>query len=234
MVDVAASTLQGRTHKRNEDAWLVLGPEAEGVRDLRRGALFAVCDGVSAVPDGNWAAQTTCSRLEAFFDQDLDPSLDALLQLINEIDWELRGRGQGRAACTLSALWLVEGMANVIQVGDSDIFWLRHGQLNRVTTGDSEGRQLRSFMGMGPQLNEVVQTWREPFFPGDLFLLATDGLLDTVNAREILDTWWGARARVQPFTGSLIDRVKQRRGADDATVVAVDVLSVEQARPGAP
>ena len=234
MLDAAAATRRGRAHQHNDDSFLLADTRLPQVTPLRRGVLYAVCDGVSAVRDGGWAARTSCERLQNFFDRDVDPTLDGLLQLINEIDWELRGRGQGRAACTLSALWLASGMASVIHVGDSEIFWVRHGELHRVTTHRREGRRLRTYMGMGPQLNKVVQVWQEPFFTGDAFMLATDGVLDILGPEDLLDIWWTTQGAPGPCCDDIIGRVEKRRGIDDATAVVVEVLAMETDETGLP
>ena len=72
-----------------------------GVSD--RGCVFAVADGVSTVEDGHWASRLTISRLSQFFDSHLDPTPTAMVSLISEIDWEIRGERQGKAACTVGA-----------------------------------------------------------------------------------------------------------------------------------
>jgi serine/threonine protein phosphatase PrpC len=205
----------------------VLDARVSEVVQLRRGILFAVCDGVSTVPDGGWAAKLTCERLTSFFDADVTPSREGLLQLVNEIDWELRGRGQGRAACTLSALWLADRGAHMINVGDSQVLRVRHGLVEPLALGRRRGMGLGVFMGMGPSLNEALQSWRDALFVGDLFFLATDGVTSLVDPQEMLDSWWKSGGEPQACAEAVVDLVAQRKGADDATVVVVDVLSLE-------
>jgi len=201
------------------------------VVQLRRGTLFAVCDGVSTVPDGGWAARLTCERLVSFFDTDVPPTPEGLLQLVNEIDWELRGRGEGRAACTLSALWLADRGAHMINVGDSQVFRVRHDVIEPLTSGGN-GPRLGAYMGMGPSLNEAAELWRGPLFAGDLFFLATDGVTGLVGAAELLECWWECGGQPQACADAAVDLVGQRKGSDDATLVVVDVLSLESDRHG--
>ncbi len=223
----AAATRMGAAHEENDDCYCIFDDRSSLVASLRRGVLFAVCDGVSTVPDGRWAARLTCDRLSAFFDADVSPSHDGLLQLINEIDWELRGRGPGRAACTLSALWLADGIAHMIHVGDSDVFRVRNGTIKVISEHQSSGRQLGAYMGMGPLLNEVAQVWHQPLFEGDLFVLATDGVTGLLNKDELLDHWWNADGDPESCADRIIDLTEERQGADDATVMIVDVLALE-------
>jgi serine/threonine protein phosphatase PrpC len=232
LVAVGSASLRGRTHRENDDSVCVLDARVAEVVQLRRGTLFAVCDGVSTVPDGGWAAQLTCERLISFFDTDVPPSQEGLLQLINEIDWELRGRGVGRAASTLSALWLADRTAHLVHVGDSEVFRVRHGVIESITERQGSGRRLGAYMGMGPQLNEVAQLWRGPLFVGDLFILTTDGVTELLSPTELLRQWWASGGRPQVCAESVLEVVKERHGADDASLVVVDVLSLESDRHG--
>ncbi len=230
LVAVGSASLRGRTHKDNEDSVCVLDARVAEVVQLRRGTLFAVCDGVSSVPEGGWAAKLTCERLISFFDRDVPPSQEGLLQLINEIDWELRGRGEGKAASTLSALWLADRTAHLVHVGDSEVFRVRHGHIESITERQGRGRRLGAYMGMGPQLNEVAQLWRGPLFVGDLFILATDGVTEIVSQAELQAAWWASCGDPQRCVEAVVRTVEERRGADDASLVVVDVLSLESDR----
>ncbi len=232
LVAVGSASLRGRTHRNNDDSVCVLDARVEEVVQLRRGTLFAVCDGVSSVPEGGWAAELTCERLISFFDRDVPPSEERLLQLINEIDWELRGRGEGRAASTLSALWLADRTAHLVHVGDSQVFRVRHGAISCISERQGKGRRLGAYMGMGPQLNEVAQLWRGPLFVGDLFILTTDGVSELVTPDELLGCWWSSGGEPQGCAEAVVALVRERHGADDASLVVVDVLSLESDRHG--
>ena len=61
------SSRQGSSHTTNDDALFVSTPGPLS----REGMLAVICDGVSSVPDGKWAAQTTCDQVEDFFEQDV-------------------------------------------------------------------------------------------------------------------------------------------------------------------
>ncbi len=232
LVSVGSATLRGRSHRNNDDSVAVLDARVSEVVQLRRGTLFAVCDGVSTVPAGGWAAQVTCERLISFFDTDVQPSQEGLLQLINEIDWELRGQGKGKAACTLSALWLADRTAHLVHVGDSEVFRVRHGVIAPVTRTQKKGAGLGAYMGMGPQLNEATQLWSGPLFVGDLFFLTTDGVTGLLESEQLLAQWWASGCRPQRAADSVVELVKEQNGADDATIVVVDVLSLESDRHG--
>lgn len=223
----AAATRVGARHARNEDRYRILDTAHPAVAALRRGCLYAVCDGVSSTPRGSWAADLACARLDAFFDRRSDARARTILQIVAETDWELREAGRGQAACTLSLLWAASGVATVIHVGDSQVYRVRHGEATRITKNHRGGRSLGAYLGMGPKISEVVQVWEEPLFVGDLFLLVTDGVTEVVPPDELLDAWWAHGGSPQRAANAIITEVDRRRGEDDATALVVDVLAVE-------
>jgi serine/threonine protein phosphatase PrpC len=225
------ATRRGSTHDRNDDCVLLLDARVSRVAERRRGCLFAACDGVSVVQEGRWAAELTCERLAGFFEPDVPPTLDSLLALVNEIDWELRGRGQGKAACTLAALWLAAGRAHFIQVGDTELFWVRDGRIQRMCAKESHSaRRLEAYMGMGPGLNQSAQLWSNELLAGDLFLLATDGVTSVLDPPALLEASWNHPNDPDATARAIVAEVERHNGSDDATVIVVDVLASEMHR----
>jgi serine/threonine protein phosphatase PrpC len=223
----AAATRAGSRHAVSDDRYRILDASHPAIAAQRRGCLYAVCDGVSTVPRGSWAADITCARIDGFFDRYADPRVGSLVQLVSEIDWELRAAGRAQAACTLSLLWLAYGTAHVIHVGDSEVYRVRHGEVLRITEAHRGGRALGAYLGMGPRVVDSIQIWEDELFVGDLFLLVTDGVTEVVSAVELLDTWWAFGASPERAVGAIINEVNRRGGKDDATAVVVDVLALE-------
>ncbi|MFZ5480687.1 MAG: PP2C family protein-serine/threonine phosphatase [Myxococcota bacterium] len=223
----AAASRAGPRHPQNDDRWRILDVSHPGVAAQRRGSLFAVCDGVSTVPRGRYAAELTCARIDGFFDRYQAPRVEALAQLVSEIDWELRAAGTGQAACTLSMLWLAYGTAHVVHVGDSQVYRVRHGVATRITENHRGGRALGAYVGMGPRVADVLQVWQEELFVGDLFLLVTDGVTEVLAPDALLDAWWAFGGSPQRAANAIIAEVESRNGKDDATALVVDVLAIE-------
>jgi serine/threonine protein phosphatase PrpC len=174
---------------------------------------------------GQWAARLTCLRIEQFFFDEYPISVEALTQLVGEIDWELRGEGRGTAACTLSILWLHGHEAAAVHVGDSAIYRLRGNDISRITLIHGGGRGLRAFMGMGPAISEVCQVARAPLRSGDVFFLVTDGISDIVPASELARAWVCSSGDPDRCATTILDQVAELEGQDDATVVVVQFLS---------
>lgn len=223
----AAATRVGTGHAQNDDRYRILDGSHLGIAALRKGCLYAVCDGVSSVPRGRYAADLTCARVDGFFDRFQAPRVESLVQMVSEVDWELRAHGRGQAACTLSLLWLAYGTATVVHVGDSQVYRVRHGLVERITRNHRGGRALGAYVGMGPNVVDVLQTWQDPLFVGDLFLLVTDGVTEVVPADGLLDTWWAFGGSPHRAASAIIAGVDERNGKDDATALVVDVLALE-------
>jgi serine/threonine protein phosphatase PrpC len=226
-----ASTRTGPRHVNNEDQFRILDGGHPLVATLRRGALYAVCDGVSSTPRGREAAELGAARIEDFFNPQTPPRLETLVQLVSEVDWELREGRKGEAACTFSALWLAHGRAHVVHVGDSQVFRVRHGQCERLTQVQKGRSALNAFLGMGPKVADVLQVWEEPLYVGDLFLLLTDGVTEVMQPDELLDAWWAVGGATSRAAHAIVSEVDRRGSTDDATVLVVDVLAVEQTTP---
>ncbi|MBN1334645.1 MAG: protein phosphatase 2C domain-containing protein [Deltaproteobacteria bacterium] len=225
--DAAAASRRGSAHEGNDDASTLLDARLPAVATARHGCLFAVCDGVSSVPSGGWAARTACERLAGFFEPESSGTLDGLLQGLNEIDWELRGKGVGMAACTLTAVWIARGVASVLRVGDSRVFRIRDGAIHEICPGGHRGRSLQAYLGMGPGLNQVLRTWQDPVRTGDVFLLTTDGLLSIAAPLDLAAAWWSAGMRPRACCEQAVALAEARGATDDATLVVVDVLADE-------
>ena len=227
LTDAAATSRRGSAHPQNDDRVAILDARTPAVAAARRGCLYAACDGVSTVPGGGWAAQTACERLAAFFEPDAEGTLDCLLQGVNEIDWELRGRGVGMAACTLAAVWIAGGVVCVLRVGDSRVFRIRDAAIHEVCAGGPAGRSLQAYLGMGPDLNQVLRTWQDPIRAGDAFFLATDGLLSVAGPHDLAAAWWATGMRPRACAERAAALAEARGATDDATVLVVDVLALE-------
>lgn len=225
----ACVTRMGSNHTENQDSYGIFDGSESEVKSLRRGVLYIICDGVSTLEMGQWAADMTCERMGQFFDREAKPTLDTLRSLVGEIDWELRGVGKGRAACTLSALWLSEGKAHVLAVGDSDVFLVRDDEVHRLTHSqvNKDNRRLSHYMGMGPSISEALRVSSEAFQPGDAYFLMTDGVTGLVEPPVLADAWNRSFFHPARCAETLLHHVEKLNGTDDATAIVVQILMLE-------
>ena len=249
-LDAFGATHAGKIRKNNEDSLLV----GEG----RDHSLFAVADGIGGFEAGEVASSIAVDVLK-----DLAPS-DSLEEAIGKAnrrilesarsDEKLSGMGttvvaaRFRGACGSSS---DEPLAEVSHVGDSRAYLLRGGEMKPVTEDHSlvaelvrNGDLTRAEASEHPQRNLItralgaeeevaVDTAVLPVEVGDRLLLCSDGLSDMVpeaKIGEILssanDPEWGARA--------LVSAALDGGGADNITVVVIDVREEPAEEPPAP
>lgn len=216
VIRAAAATLRGKGHAENQDAWSM-------TRSQQGGALYAVADGVSTSRRGRWAARHTCTRLAGLLREDRPVEVSDLVQLIGEVDWELREGGRGSAACTLSVAWVRDGKACLLHVGDSSIFRVRRGRVTRLSRDMGSGARLVSYLGMGPSVSDRLQVDCEPLQPEDGLLLVTDGVSRMMRHTELAGWWLRCERDPERCVKGVVAEVRRRQGADDATVVAITV-----------
>ncbi|MGQ0742930.1 MAG: PP2C family protein-serine/threonine phosphatase [Acidimicrobiales bacterium] len=235
-----AATDVGRVREINED------------RFLDDDTLFAVADGVGGHQAGEIASATSVHTLrEAFRDQTAAGLARAVMEA-NQAVWHLAQQRPDRRGMgtTLSALALVvddgdERLA-VANVGDSRVYLLSGDHFGPLTEDDSlvaemvrEGRispaealvhPQRSIitraLGMDPDLLVDVGCIVAPR-TGDRFLLCSDGLTNELSEERIA----AALRRLEDPADVARDLVRQARaegGADNITVVVVDVVTAPE------
>jgi protein phosphatase len=249
-LDTFGATHAGKVRKNNEDSFLV----GEG----RDRSLFAVADGIGGFEAGEVASSIVVDVLKV-----LAPS-DSLEEAIREAnrkilesarsDEKLSGMGTTVVAARFRGAGgssSDEPLAEVSHVGDSRAYLLRGGEMKPVTEDHSlvaelvrSGDLTRAEASEHPQRNLItralgaeeevaVDTAVLPVEVGDRLLLCSDGLSDMVpeaKIGEILssanDPEGGARA--------LVSAALDGGGADNITVVVIDVREEPAEEPPAP
>ena len=75
---------------------------------------------------------------------------------------------------------------------------------------------------VGVRPSPALDTLRGPIFPGDLFLLCSDGLTDMIEDGEITQVL-GLEGEVSLKIEHLIDLAKKAGGKDNITVVLAEI-----------
>ena len=229
-----AATDPGRVREMNEDVYVVRLDEG----------LFLVCDGMGGCPAGEVASQMAVEAILDELDEPLrEPSAsrapenegylvqtsrlaDAVRRsnqvIYNRAQEDPRQAGMGT---TMVAAWVSDHIASVAHVGDSRAYLWRRNCLEPLTRDHSlVGQQniLLRVLGRNPdvdvELNEV------PLQQGDYLVLCSDGLTRMVPedavAHAILDL-----RDPQTICNHLIDAANRNGGADNITLVVVEVRS---------
>ncbi len=231
----SATTHVGKRRKVNEDSILTL-PEH---------GIWAVSDGMGGHAAGDFASQAVVDSI-AMLDPGLPPSelLQALREAIRRahvlILREAETRGGATIGATVVTLVVANGHFAAFWVGDSRLYRLQSGSIEMLTTDHSmvaglvlagqmswdeaehhpQSNAITRAVGVGEELE--LDKVRGELFPGDRFLLCSDGLtkyatfdmLERVLSSEPIET--------------VADRLQQIAldggGADNISIIVVDVV----------
>jgi serine/threonine protein phosphatase PrpC len=145
----------------------------------------------------------------------------------------------GMMGSTLAAILIPDGEAIVCHVGDSRVYLLRAGELKQLTldhslyaemlalgvdAGDDKraifANELTRALGMEGSAEPDVA--REPIRTGDVFLLCTDGLYDSLRQGEITQALQAPSA--QEACDRLVSQAYKQGSLDNITALVVRVV----------
>jgi serine/threonine protein phosphatase PrpC len=225
-------THEGRVRKLNEDALL----------DRSDIGLWAVADGMGGHDGGEIASALVISALEsvdkfgsAYAYRDavcaaLQSANRALLQAAAE-------RNKGVIGSTVAVLMAYENHYACVWAGDSRVYLDRAGQIRPLTRDHSlvqdlvasgvlkrdearrhaRGHVITRAVGAAETLDLESASGR--LYPGDRFLLCSDGLTDVIEDGEIGEIL--ARPPLEAAVGKLIDLALRRGAPDNVTAILV-------------
>ena len=235
------ATDTGNVRPQNEDAYVASDH------------LFAVADGMGGHNAGEVAsALATTLLLERATGQTLSPewfveAITSINRTIHESAAEsTERRGMGTTICALALVQQQETnsaphQVALANVGDSRIYLARSGKFRQLSVDHSyvqelvtEGLITEEEARVHPRRNIVtralgiddrvaVDSWLIPLFPGDRFILCSDGLVDEVPTSDIAALAAQQRAP-QIIADELVALAKRNGGRDNITVVVVDAV----------
>lgn len=173
--------------------------------------LYMVCDGVGGNKYGEIASDLICKQIPVFYRKNkLDFSnSDILLEAIRYVELQFDKYIQSSKnylgmASTIALVHFHNNGVNILHIGDSRIYLFRNGIQVYVTKDHSLKQKLvdeqRSFDIDDIKINNTIYkavqgSLMRPVIPeiahfkkvqvGDIFLLATDGLINTLNENEL-------------------------------------------------
>lgn len=176
----------------------------------------------------------------------LSPAANALasaIQLANAAVHEAGSRhaAQSGMGSTIVAVWMRGEFFSIGHVGDSRIYLLRAGQLQQLTNDHSlvmeqvrrglitreeaEHSEMQNIIIRALGSEETVEPDVDDLvaLPGDVLLLASDGLTKQVQDDEMRDIIQGARG-LGPACDRLIQAAKDHGGEDNITCLLIRVL----------
>ncbi|HEV7590641.1 MAG TPA: PP2C family serine/threonine-protein phosphatase [Longimicrobium sp.] len=244
--EVAGATDVGRVRPHNEDSFLV---------DAPRG-VFLVADGMGGHAAGEIASAIASEAVGAALRQGVDGGLGAAdlgvvmresihqahMSILNYSATKPETRGMGT---TMTALVICDdGAFRVGHIGDSRCYVLRDGELEQVSRDHTwvqrevdEGRltpmgarrhRLAHVLSraLGADSLDEPDVYAGTLLPGDLVLLATDGLTGMLTDR-LLRRILTREAELHELVADLIVGANERGGRDNITAVLVKVRAAD-------
>jgi eukaryotic-like serine/threonine-protein kinase len=230
-IEIGQFSIAGRK-PRNDDSYGIVVPEGH-VLDVK-GIAIAIADGMSSSEAAKEASEC-CVRsfLEDYYatheSWTVKRSVATVLKAVNA--W-LYAQGQRQdfdergMVSTFSGIILKSGNAHIFHAGDSRIWRLRDRALEQLTTD----HRLRVGRGMehlsrafGINQNLEIDYRHETLETGDIFLLTTDGVHDTLTIQEISNLLNG---NCQDASQTIIDTAFARGSNDNLTCQIVRVSDV--------
>lgn len=131
--------------------------------------------------------------------------------------------------CTLSAMVIKSTTAHLFHIGDSRIYRLSGNTLEQLTNDhriviSSQQSYLGRALGVNPQIEIDYQMLR--LEPGDVFVLATDGIYEHLSARHMAKAVNEGHADLDTAAKAIVDQAFDAGSDDNLTVQIIRVDSL--------
>jgi serine/threonine protein phosphatase PrpC len=205
-----------------------------------KGVAIALADGISSSAVGHVASESAIkSFLEDYYCTSeawsVKTSAQRVLSATNSWLYSQTRQSQYRYdqdrgyVCTLSALVIKSATAHVFHVGDSRIYRLRDGKLEPLTDDHrlvvaEDQSYLSRALGIGAQV-EIDYRALE-LEPGDIFVLATDGVYEHVAPSFIIDSIRNLADDLDEAARRIAQEAYAQGSSDNLTVQVVRIDSL--------
>jgi serine/threonine protein phosphatase PrpC/predicted Ser/Thr protein kinase len=211
-----------------------------------KGIAIALADGISTSNVSRIAAQATVKGfLEDYYCTSqawsVKTSAQRVLTAINSWLHSQSQQSQYRNdmdrgyVCTLSALVLKSTTAHLFHVGDTRIYRMHAGALEQLTKDHRVWvSQDKSYLGraLGVDSQVEIDYRAVPIEPGDTFILATDGVYESVATELILATLEQHRDDLDAAARAIVAKAIELGSRDNLTlqIVRIDELPAQDVR----
>ena len=209
-----------------------------------------VADGVGGSAAGELASLIFSQTALEVFSSDNDPSENKNIErvkktfrsaherILNHIEDNPQHEGM---ACTAELIAFQEQGFVIGHIGDSRTYRVRNGQLKQltrdhslvqdqidqglITPDDAKNHSFRNviFRAVGMKESLSLDILKGKTYPGDLFLLCSDGLTDMIDDSLIGKVLFSG-LDLPRKTGKLLEMAKSAGGRDNITVVIAEIL----------
>ena len=226
--------------KSNEDFYgIVTAREEPEART--RGVAVAIADGVSGSGGARLASETTVrSLLRDFYGApahwNIAPTIDRVLRSLN--DWlsaeNARNPDLEGVVSTATMMLFKGNYYYLAHVGDTRAFCKRGRTWRQLTIDHTwQRRDMRHVLkrAVGLDTHLVVDYTDGELLPGDVFVMATDGVWEVLGERvlrEVLDAGEDVQTIADELVRRSVSSQVQYMGRNDATTVVVAVEKCER------
>ncbi len=248
-LDASARTDPGPVRENNEDNFAIdldagLFVIADGMGGHAAGEVASeiAVDTMMEVLLGEFDPLET--RLERSTEDSSDAIRERIRYAMNQAGTRIRNEALANSArlgmgTTLDVLLIEDGKAHIGHVGDSRIYLFRDDHMQRLTRDHTvvqqeidAGRLTPELARMVPHKNILTQsvgyhgpvepdTATRPVFPGDIFVLCSDGLTDPLDDHRLADIC--RSAPTDDLTEVLVQQALENGTEDNVTVIVVRV-----------
>jgi protein phosphatase len=249
-------THPGRKRGHNEDYVAYFEPGDPEVLQSS-GRVYVVADGVGGAAEGERASQYAAVKVlhEYYLHPEQEPGerLRQAMRLASReiFEYAESDGGHRRMATTTVAAAIHGDRLTVANVGDSRAYLIREGKAWQVTTDHTAIGELleegalteaeamnstaknRLTRSLGAEPDAVVDVFPDiPLQPGDKLLLCSDGLTRYALAQNIFELT--ASGTPEEVTERVVDYANRKGGADNVSVIFVEVMRPEEALVAVP
>ena len=188
ILDTGSASVHGK-HDVNEDACLVIYPTSGQHQD--HGALLAVADGMSGLPEGREAARCAIKTLrDGYYSSPEGWGVErAIKESFTAANDAVRTQGERGRASTLSALVLHARRWDIGHVGDTRVYLYRDNDLKQLTHDHivphmTLGYQVTRGCGLDDQIH--IGYLSGELAEDDIFIITSDGVHNVLTGAMLI------------------------------------------------
>lgn len=212
--------------------------------------VFAVFDGMGGQSKGEFASLCASETIDQYKDSILKFGTKQIYKYVNDVNKKIcdeMEKHNQRIGSTLAVLTITEGIAQAYNLGDSSIYYISKNKITKLThdhtvadqlyrmkalTAEEAKHDLRKHsltkhLGMFAKENEL-----RPFASGnirinngDMFLLCTDGITNSVNENEIKRIIKTFDGRCKKTVNALIEKAIENGSQDNLTAMVLRIVN---------
>lgn len=215
-LDACAESHQGLVRKNNEDFFLCRP---------RRG-IFLIADGIGGHAGGEIASEIACKSAYEKLKQS-GPTFKRLEEAFKSAHENIRAEAAAKPSLdgmgtTLIAMVIEGSVISIGHAGDSRAYMLRENRMYPLTRDHADPAQGMLTNSVGASESVLAEIGSFETFPGDVFLLCTDGLTNAVQFKDIESILINTQT-AELSCKWLIDAALRGGGPDNVTVVVVRI-----------